>query len=266
MIQLLSIFMFKDYVEILFFSTLIYSLSRWLLYDYTKKLIPYLYGYLTLFIFAHYYECTTITFFLLLTIPGAIGTFILMHQETLQKNLIGLKNISSPIKAHSDWTESLMQTVLYQINRKKDMLCIIEKTDDLSSFIAPLFALETPLSSDFLTILCDSPSYNHTSMLWITHNGIMKGINSTWNTQAATTHSQSHEITRLYTQTNDALFFHAHALTNQATVIINGSIEKNYSMFQLHQLIHKHRTSNISLKKGIHYERQASNNFQKPAA
>lgn len=267
MIPYLSIFMIKDYMEILFFSLFVYGFSRWLLYDHTKKLIPYFYAYLLTFSAAHYYGLTTINFFLLLTLPGVIGIFILAHQETLQKNLIGLKNITTATKTHLDWIEPLMQTVLHQMNRKKDMLCIIEKTDALSPFITPLFELEAPLTIDLLAILCDSPSYNSTKMLWLSYNGIVKGVNCSWDSQTTPNFALLYETTRLYTQANDALFFHAHALTNKATVIAQGTVEKDYSIHQLHQIVRKHRSSSSSLKKGVPYEHQSSHtNIQKPSA
>lgn len=267
MIPFLSIFMLKDYVEILFFSFIVYGFSRWLLYDPTKKLIPYFYLYLCALSGTHFYGLTTINFFLLLTIPGIISIFILAHQETLQKNLIGLKNIATATKISVDWTEPLVQILLHQMNHKKDMMCIIEKTDSLLPFIDALFELEAPLSMDLLSILCDSPSYNPTKMLWLSHGGIIKGVNCSWNSNTTPNFPLLYETTRLYTQVNDALFFHTHALSNKATIIMRGVIEKEYSIQQLHHIIKKHRSSQSLPKKGISYEHKSPNtNIQKPSA
>lgn len=259
--------MIKDYIEIVFFSTLIYSISAWLLYDHTKKLIPYFYLYIITLTGAHYYALPTITFFLLLTIPGTIGLFVLMHQETLQKNLIGLKNITTATKITQNWIDSLMQIILHQINRKKDMVCVIEKSDALEPFITTTFELHAPFSSDILTILCDSPSYNPHHILWMTHQGVIKGINGSWNAVATPTTPLLYEATRLHTQTNDALFFHAHAATNQATVIKNGTVEKNLTITQLHQILKKHLSTSSHTKKGFLYEHKTVHNHtQKPSA
>lgn len=266
MMPLLSIFMFKDYVEILFFSALIYSISCWLLYDQTKKLIPYFYLYIITLTSAHYYALPTITFFLLLTIPGVIGLFVIMHQETLQKNLIGLKNITDTTKNTQEWTDTLMQIILYQINRKKDMVCIIEKSDALESFITASFELHAPFSADLLTILCDSPSYNPNHLLWITHQGVIKGINGLWHAVHTPTTPLLYEATRLHSQTQDVLFFHAQAVTNQATIIKNGTIEKNLSITQLHHVIKKNLSNPSLYKKGLLYERKTvHSSTQKPS-
>ncbi len=90
----------RDCLEIIFFASLFYYLTLWLKKDKTKNLLPYFYGYCLITFCAYMLELTTVTSLLFLFTPAAVMLFILMHQDTLQRNIVALKHITvKPVSA-----------------------------------------------------------------------------------------------------------------------------------------------------------------------
>lgn len=249
-----SIFSFFDCIEILFFSGIIYAFSQWLNADRTKPLLHYFYAYITVIICAHYWSLSTISFALIITAPGILALFTLMHQHTLQKNLIHLKNITitkQPLM--QDSATIISQYVLRQINRRKDIIGIIECSDNLDPFIKAPFIFNAPLTVGMLDILCESPQYDYHAMIWISRNGILRSINALWTDLSVSTFAEMYESTSLHTMYTDALFFHAIAQSHTAIVIEHGNIQKNISMEQLHMIITKKIKEQSPCLSGGHY-------------
>jgi hypothetical protein len=264
MLSAFGIMSWKDIVEILFFSSLIYAFSRWLIADKTKRLLPYFYLYLTTILCAQYAELHTIALLLLVTAPGAVALFVLMHQHTLQKNLIALKNIATLSKeSSSDWIVHIGQFVLQQLNHNKEIICIIERSDNLESFITCPFIFNAPLSPALLQCMVQSPSYEAQDMLWISRDGTIRGINSQWHDSATTTVSHLYDATVAHTTHTDALFFHATPQQHTCIIIRNGLVEKNSTITRLQSILRQHMALSKPITRGgTHDYRQnsASNN------
>ena len=130
-----SFWWWRDPLEILFFITIFYFFSLWLKKDRQKNLLFYFYCYCCVIIIAFYAQLPTLSTMLFLSAPVALMLFILVHQETLQKNFISLKNASAPKILPTDWLEELLRTCLVAINNNKEVLCVIEHRNNLETFL-----------------------------------------------------------------------------------------------------------------------------------
>src|SRR3989304_515274 len=178
----LSFLTWRDCIEVLFFSCTVYSFSTWLKKDTEKNLLPYLYGYCLVTLCSYYFQLPTITYCAFLFSPVVIMLFILLHQETLQRNLIALKNIS-PLNYHPhDWLETVLRHMLKALNEKKTMLILLEHTDSLSSYLEVAYSLDARITEGTFHLLFEKELYDPMSMLWIRSDGTIRGINSAWKT------------------------------------------------------------------------------------
>ncbi len=248
--------LWRDVLEIIFFAALFYYLTLWLKKDKTKNLLPYFYGYCLVAFCAHVLELTTITSFLFLFTPAAVMLFILMHQDTLQRNIVALKHITAkPISTHN-WLETLLRTCLVALNNNKEILCIIEHTDDMKPFINTPSVINAQLTQDLLALLLESSLYDPQKMIWVSSNGQLHGINATWQSTSQTSAPTLswHNEAVLYTQKTDALVVHLDQTNGTFTLISNGIIHEKLSAHHVFGLIKKQIQYQFSLEeKGIFY-------------
>ena len=196
----------KDILEIFFFSSIFYYFSRWLNRDKQKNLIFYFYGYCLLSLGSYYAQLATMSTFLFICAPIVALFFIIVHQETLQKNFIALRTIRPAQQDPSDWLETLIRTCLITINNNKEIRCVIEHNDSLAQFITTPLALHAKLQKNLLTMILASDSFEQSKMIWITSTGIVQGINAAWNTELEE-QWLSEEAKKLHKWKQDALFF-----------------------------------------------------------
>jgi len=179
---MLSVWYIKSSLEILFFSSIIYLFSIWLNKDKRHNLLFHFYAYCAFFCCASLLHLATIVTFFIYAAPFTVMLFILFHQELLQRNFITLKHapiISS--EENSDWVEQLIRASLHAINNNKQLMCVIEHHCHLKPFITAAVTVQSPLSQNLLTMLIDSPSFDHTKMIWCSSQAKIIGINATWN-------------------------------------------------------------------------------------
>lgn len=169
-----------DTIEILFFATLIYYFSQWLINDTQKNLLFYFYGYCITLITAFYGNIPTIATLLFIGSPVALIIFIILHQKTLQRNFITLKNILPSISQKEDWVESLIRCSLIAMNNNKEFLCVIERKDSLLDLINTAFFIDTPLNKGLLNLLLENNSIDTDKLVWITQTGSLRAINAQW--------------------------------------------------------------------------------------
>lgn len=180
-----------DGIEILFFSSLFYYLALWLRKDRQQNLLWYFYGYYAVTLIAYNANLPTISLFLLLFSPAIIMLFIVMHQDILQRNFVALRHITPAQSATRNWLESLIQTCLIVINNNKTITCIIERTDNMHTFLHVPFIIHAPLHTALLEILVNGDSYDQHKMIWIDAHGNLEGINAAW--RHSITHASRHE-------------------------------------------------------------------------
>lgn len=221
-----SYFSWRDGVEIIFFSAVIYSLSVWLKKDRQKNLLFYFYSFCLLIFISHTAQLTTITHSLLFFSPMVIMLFVLIHQRTLQKNFVTLRNLIPAERHTSDWIETLIQTSLIALNNNKEILCIIEHNDSLQELLTTPIALHADAKKGLLDILIDSSLFNPQEYLWINSKGVICGINAHWKLEPEKLFDdQLNEIQQSWK--DQALFFSA---KTDALIIKTNSAHRNFDI------------------------------------
>ncbi|MDP3889559.1 MAG: hypothetical protein Q8Q25_03395 [bacterium] len=250
-----------DGIEIFFFSCLFYYLSMWLKKDLHKNLLPYFYGYCLIAFGAYFLELATIRSFLFLFWPATILLFMFVHQQTLQRNLIALKNITVKKEPIKDWIETILRISLHTMNSNKNMYCVIEHTDNISAFINTTLPITAHLDKELLELLFETHSYDPNKMIWINTQGQLCGINATWLSHHEFDEFNSTEWeqeTLLYTAKTDTIAFHCDPKTHTFTLIIGEKILHNVSTHYMHQLIKNHctatRTVSNVIQKGVNHD------------
>lgn len=238
-------FIWRDIIEVLFFATLVYYIALWLKKDRQKNLLPYFFGYCLVFLFSWAIQLSTITLLLFIYTPAALMLFILIHQETLQRNLVALKNRAPSYSSRDNWLETLLRSCLVAINHNKEITCVIEYQDQLQEFIHKSLLVNADLREGILELLLKSPSYEHKKMIWVDTKGRLRAINATWQiSQNETIDPRAwKDDAILYSSKTDALIFHINPVTRLFTIIVHGKQFDNITAHHTLQLIKKHITS-----------------------
>lgn len=181
MIFISAIARWHDLIEIAFFSTVIYYFSLWLIGDKQKELLFYFYGYCAATIAAFTFNLPAIASLLFIGSPVITVIFIMLHQETLQRNFITLKNIIPAQKMHTEnWIELLIRSCVMAMNNNKELLCVVEQKDSLSHLLRSSFYIDAPLHKGLLDILIESETFESKKIIWIGQNGVLRAINAEW--------------------------------------------------------------------------------------
>lgn len=176
-------FGWRDCVEVFFFSTVFYYFSLWLKHDNQKNLLSYFYTYCGITLGAYALQLTTISFFMVLASPMVFVLFVVFHQDILQKNFVALKNIKPAHKAPVDWLDTLVRVCLIAINNNKEVLCVIEHSDNLDAFLEKSYPLKTDIDKELLNIVMQSSVFDQRKIIHINTYGRLLGINAAWSTQ-----------------------------------------------------------------------------------
>lgn len=226
-------FTWRDAIEVIFFSTLIYAISLWLKKDIQKNLLGYFYLYCLMFFIAYQTRLTAITYTLVIGAPICAMLFILMHQRTLQKNLIALRSITPAKQDTNTWLETLVQVCLARLDNEQEIMCIIEHQEHLESLLTTPLALHANIQKELLEILIASPSFNKNGMLWLNARGKMLGINATWkNPHNDELSSENHDYhawktaALFFTAATDAIILRSVPATRTFTIIMQGAIHE----------------------------------------
>ncbi len=239
---------YKDLLELLFFSWLLYRISLWLNKDTTRTLVWYLYGYCTLIIACHCIQLPLLTTLLISYSPVAALIGILMHQDSLAKYLAVPTKI---LPAHLDtlWLDELLQAFLIAMHSNKQIICIIENKDSLESLISTEFSLNTPLKKSILSMLIESLLFDSQAMIWISSTGTLKGINCTWIRELNT---QDNWTTALTVCTKiDAIAIKSRPEKNSFDLVLHGNHLENLTSTNCRVTLLQYLTkSNFSEKLG----------------
>ncbi|HEX4069223.1 MAG TPA: hypothetical protein VHX42_03940 [Candidatus Babeliales bacterium] len=236
----------RDIIEILLYSSCIFTLCQWLRADKTKNITVYFFAYCTLAIFAWIAQMPTLTPFLFSSAPIVLLLFIILHEKTLQRNLITLCSITPAKIEYADWLDTLLSCSLTTINSKKLITVIIEHNNALDHFLTTPFNINADLTKNILDIFLMSSSYDEHKMIWVNTSGKIRGINVTWNNTQETY--------------DDAIIFSAHPISRTFSLIIHGKETKNLSAHHVHNMIKKQLSSLSSSQwaKGVYREHTKS--------
>jgi len=242
------ILLLRDSIEIIFYSCVFYTFALWLKTDKTKNLLPYFISYCMIALCAWIMEMTTLTSFFFTYAPVALLLFIVLHEKTLQKNLVALYTFQPAKYNNHDWLDTLISSCLTILNTNKSITIVIEHYYSLKDFMHTPFFINADISKGILDIILASTSYDEHKMVWINTQGKLYGINASWHTsldqQKNVIQSLHHKADALfYSLQTDALIIHFNHITRKCSLIIQGQETTHLSA---HQLPHKKTHSLIA--------------------
>ncbi len=242
-------------VEVAFFSTLFYQTCRWLRCDRWNNLLPIFLGTCLCALLAHCMQLHTIVTAVLLFAPTVGSLFVIMHQETLQKNLITLKNITPPRPVHTDWLEELVRTALHIMTTNTSMVCAIEKTDSLQHYLEPGLSLDAPITHDLLAMVLHSSIFRPARLLWVSHTGQLTAVNAEWRLED---HEDWLTESLLMTKKSDCLVFKTNAQQRTFSLVAQAQLIEDIPACDALETIRKYlQPKGIDKRtdaKGIEYE------------
>lgn len=254
--QMYHLFAWRDAIEILCFSTAIYYFSRWLKQDRQKNLLGYFYAYCLIVFSAHAAELHTLRYVMFVCSPAVLMMFIFIHQRTLQKNFVALRNIIPAQKDTTDWVEQLVRTCMSALYANKEITCVIERTDALNDLLTVGLKVRAQ-STNLLDLLAQTITLKPNHMLWLNTNGTLLGLNATWKLENQLTleTTSTRELwlhdTRFATKKIDALVLKTECTSNTFTLIANGATREHLNAHETLALLRTSLAgSSKPLKKG----------------
>jgi len=250
-------FEWRDVVEILFFSSLFYYFGRWLSKDKQKNLCGYFIGYCAAAIAAYFMQLSTVSTFMIMYSPVFIMLFIIIHQETLQKNFITSKN-KVPVKTYKpDWLHLVLSSCLQAAHNNQPITIALEHTDNIIGYVDIPFLINGNIRKELLNLFFTSGTYKENSMIWITSTGIFRGVNVTWKRKL---YDEPLVIDDTYPQRIstklDCLILHIDPATRLFTITADGKVHQNISPEHAARIINKHIAPPFKRKKGVYYEKR----------
>jgi hypothetical protein len=173
-----ALFGWRAVVEVLFFAIALYQFARWLRKD--SRLLLSFYGYCTTVVIAHFFHLGVIAQVLTLFAPAMVMVFIVLHQDTLQKKFVTIRNITPAQQPH-DWLAVLFGTLLASAQKGKAAYVVIEKNDSIKSLLKSSFPLHANVQKSLLDLLLASDLYDDSKLIWVNHHGQLLAINAVWN-------------------------------------------------------------------------------------
>lgn len=228
----LQIFNYSDMIEILFFSVIIYFFLLWLKQDTQKNLIFPFYIYCTITFISYYANLNIISTTLFLAAPLAIIIFIILHQNSLQKNFVMLKKVSATPSYNINWLEEFIRSCLSALNNNKEFICVIERSDQLQNTIKAPCIFYADFKKDIFDILIEKHTCKNTHLIWINHEGKIVAINATldinisqeWMSTQADTLAKWKQDGIFISSKTDAIIIRVNPLTRTFDIIIKGKI------------------------------------------
>ena len=267
--QLFSYFYFfgwHDIVEIFFFSMLSYYFFLWLKADTQKNLFPLFFYYWILAIGASFFELHTLYLFLVCGAPVIALLFITIHQSTLQRNYVTLMNITpgqEPLP--QQWLDIAFRAFLYGINKGKDIRCLIEQRNSIRSLVDIPITVTSALQLDLLIMLIDTPTFDDSAYIMVTHTGKLMGVNAKiqpvaqntdFITEPPLTQPAWEQESSVLTAKTDALVLYGSAHTRTFTLVTQGKTVHNLDAKNALNIIKKyivlHEHTGVVEKKDVY--------------
>lgn len=242
----LAIFSIKDVIEILCITGGLYSFSLWLKQDLQKPLVLYFYGACSIIITAHLIDLPTISNTLTVLYPTIIMLFILVHQKSLQKNFVTLKNWQPSQITNTNWLETLLRSCIIAANNKRQISCIIEGHDSLNELVSAPFEIKSKLQPELLDVLLNSAGYDQHKMIWLSSTGVLLGINTEWQLLDSIVDNNESELDNwqknclLFTGKTDALAFRLNPVSKCFDIVTEGTLLEKVPMDQTIKLMKRH--------------------------
>ncbi len=242
--DILGLYLYQDYLEVIFFTFVIYRCLMWLKQDHTKHLVFASYSYFSCLTLSYYFSCTILFSTLLILAPVCLMLCVILHQKQLQKNFVlpSTKHTSIKTMPHKNWIDTLIQSCLIASHHNKHISCIIERNDHIHSLLQTKFILQLPVQKDITDLLLASTNIHNHSLLWTNQSGIIQSINVSWSsfliqelfvTPQTDSYIMHDEAAILLTQKTDALVFEINTTKNNNTIWYQGKCMQNMTTHQL---------------------------------
>lgn len=180
--------------------------------------------------------------------------FIVLHEKTLQRNLVTLCAITPARSTSADWIDITISSCLTTINANKAIIVVIENKDALDHFLDAPFSFTADISKNVFDLFLTSSSYDEHKMVWISASGKIRGMNVLWNVD--------HEVKKdslFYTSQSDALVLSADPTNRMFTIVSNGQKTNNITAHQVRIMLKQRLSLTSSLKhKGAYRESSSS--------
>jgi hypothetical protein len=157
--------------------------------------------------------------------------------------------------AAHDWLQLLLRSCLKALNNNTPLTIMLEHTDSAQQYVTSEYICDAHITEGFFSLLFDHHVYDPQKMLWITHNGIIRGINSSWK---ARWHTDVHDVQSwkenaiVYTTKSDMLLLYLDTSTHTCSIALNGTIHELLTIEHAGIIIKKHmRYETPSIKKGM---------------
>lgn len=233
----------QEYIEIGLIAFIIYNVSVWLRKDKHTPLLGYAYMYGMVVCAAYALELHAVITLLPIVTPLFFIVGVIIHQDILQKNIVTHKHITYKTPLDPQWLELIFSKSLTHINKQKQIILLIEHTDDISPFISTSFKLYNAIHKDLLDICMHPSVFDGSYMIWIQSSGTLISSHALWHQQQQGTlpdTDMQQELSLLYTRKTDALVCTIDQQQRTCTLLIYG---KTISLLTTHnacQLIRKH--------------------------
>lgn len=238
---------YTDFIEIGFFSTIIYYLCLWLKKDTQKNLLGMFLTYYSIIILSFMTNLQTIFIFLIYLSPLIGMLFIIFHQESMQRNFLTFFTVKPPQKNTStDWLEILFRTLMQAFTIDKELTIIIERTQSLANYIATPSFLNLDLRSDALLMLIHSDLFDDSKLCWINDKGVLVAINATYNIENNSIPLQNVKLSTtdqralLYCSKTDALIIQMHKKNKLCSLWVNNNVVHDLTLPQGLQITKKY--------------------------
>lgn len=235
----------RDIIEIIFFSTVIYYFTQWLGYDTKKNLVLPFYVYCGLLLGSYALGISGITTVLLWCAPLVATIFIVVHQTTLQKNFITLtaQNSQEPAQPTATWIEEVVRASLLAVNKNKNLIYIIERTQSLHNYIQASYTMHALCSAALINTVVEQSQHNPIQ-LWLTKSGTLMACNVQWSIGEDML-TLSNNVPQwladalVATAKSDAVVLHCSSSTRLFTLVAGGKQITNLAPAHIPTLLHQ---------------------------
>lgn len=262
--QGLHILNWRDFIEIVCFSTIVYTFLRWLKQDKQKNLVIVFYGYAAFAVCAYFGNFLTLNYLLMSYLPIAIVIFIILHQELLQKNFVTLQRLKTD-DITDNWFDEFTRACLSALNTNKEIICVIERNDSLKNLITTQFVFHADFKKDIFDIVLEKQVHSSQYFMWLNQEGKIVAINARWNLQldeqwvtpeAQSIHKWKQDGIFISSKT-DALIFKITPLTRTFDVIFGGKLREEISANQAFTILQRQLHNNAPLNTQEHVNQKS---------
>ncbi|MBP6891984.1 hypothetical protein KBB68_00225 [Candidatus Babeliales bacterium] len=273
----LGLYSIQNYIEVVIFSFIIYKILQWLAQDHTKHLLLYVYAYAIVMITSYTTSCTTLFWTMFLCAPVVMIASIILHQKQLQKNFIlaSSKDLTPHTLPAKNWLGLLIRSCLLAAYQKKQLYCIIERTNHLAPVLHNHCPLHLALQQNVIDLIFSSNALHNPTVLWLTQTGILNTFNATWKetliNEILTAHKyRNHGEIIILTSKTDALVWSIDPTTKMAMLWHQGTFIQQLTIDQLmkscQQILNQKIESRVIQTQGVSNATENENNSNHSAS